>query len=168
MILLRNYPITQFLLSYPGGRSSDWHVRLELPERPGHLERHLLSAGARALEGLRRAHLLLGALQHRRGELDLLWSAAIRCDARVGGTDASRFRVFGEAVPEVHPPADVRRTRRTIARGCGSRCGIREGVGETNRRRPGPVPARYRAAGRPRQAWCASRAVSSKLQKRRG
>ena len=58
-------------------------------------------------EGLRRAALLRRAFRHRRGQLDLLRTAASRGHARLGGADAARLRVLAEAVSEVHPSEDV-------------------------------------------------------------
>ena len=53
------------------------HLGLELPDGQGHVERHLLPVPRRpATRGLRRAALLRGALQHRRGEHHVLRPAA--------------------------------------------------------------------------------------------
>ena len=54
------------------------HVRLELPHRQGHVERHLLPAARGPRARVRRAALLRRALQHRRGQHHVLRPAARR------------------------------------------------------------------------------------------
>src|SRR5262245_65344637 len=89
----------------------DRHVRLELSIGQRDVERPLLSQAA--AEGLRGARVLCGALQYRRGELDVLRSAARRRLPRLGRADAARFRVLDEALSEVHASADVRSEEHT-------------------------------------------------------
>src|SRR5262249_36928240 len=139
-----------FLLFYRRGRPSHWYVRLELPDRPGHLERRVLSPGPWAVEGLRRADLLRRALHHGGGELDVLRPAACRSDARVGRAHARRFRVLGQAVSKVHAPTDVPGAGRTFAPRYRPGRRIRENDCQTNRRGSRRIHARDRAT---RQQW---------------
>ena len=91
------------------------HVRLELPDRPRDVERHLLSVAAPAR--LRRAGVLRRALRHRRGELDVLPHAGAGSEPRLAAAHAGVVSLLRQAVPEVHAPGHVPGARRRHATG---------------------------------------------------
>ena len=87
----------------------------------------------------------------------------------MGRAHAGRLRVLGEAVPEVHAPADVRgaavggaarRTRATDA-------ALLDALAQPERGGPRRVPPRHRSAGVGRQARRAARAVSRRASRTR-
>src|SRR5438552_6390827 len=94
-----------FLLFYERDHCLDRDVGMELPAGTRDVERRLLPA--KATEGLRRARVLCGALQHRRSQFDVLWPAAGRRIAHLGRANAARLRVLDQAVSEVHASRDV-------------------------------------------------------------
>src|SRR5258706_6948617 len=73
-------------------------VWMELPVGAWDVERPLLPAGSRPVEGLRRAGVLRRTLQHRRSELDLLRPASRQGFEQLGRADAARLRVLDPAV----------------------------------------------------------------------
>ena len=146
------------------GRTPHRHIRLELSDGRGHLERCVLPAKkgrASSVPGFDELSYLRRALQHGRGELELLRHAAARGEPRLGRTHAGRLRVLAQALSEVHAPGDVQGepARRPAGDAGGARC-----ARAREPRRHRSVQGRHRAAGVRRQARCAARAVPSELQ----
>ena len=115
--------------SMSDARSSHRNFGLELPDGSRHLERHLLSARAKASQGVRRARLLRQPLRHGRGELHVLRTAEGRRVPRLGRSDAcrassspsscirsSRIRRCTRSASPVRWPGAVARDDRVTAR----------------------------------------------------
>ena len=86
------------------------HVRLELPLRQGHVERHLLPARSRAGAGRGKFDELAFYAEHfDTVEINSTFYGvpAAATTKRMGGTHARGFRILAEALPEVHAPGDV-------------------------------------------------------------
>ena len=134
--------------------NSHRHFRLELPGRPGHVERRLLSARARRPERLRRARLLRRALRHGRGEFHVLRTAeAGVCRAWADRTPPG-FEFSVKLYQKFTHPRMFKRAASTIAGrlrhaaiGAGRAA---DGAGPAEPGRPRRVQARDRAARRTR------------------